>query len=72
MKSKSNINAAEELGLTREQFDLLYDKHDGFDEKVNRNRPAHNDKPSFGAFLEEGAEKMITADSELIRKLASL
>lgn len=56
-------SALEELGVTREQFNKMYDEYDGFNTSFNSNPPVRDEGETVYAFLQKGAESLAEPNS---------
>ena len=60
------MNAIEEIGLTRDVFDELYDATGGFKGKYNVNQPLRNEDESVYSFIRRGASKLVRDNPDLV------
>ena len=60
------MSAIEEIGLTREGCDKLYDENNGFNGSYNINHPLRKDGESVYEFVRKGAEKLVKENHDLV------
>lgn len=63
-------SALEELGMTREQFNEMYDEYGGFNSSFNRNAPVRDEGETVYAFLQKGAESLVKQNADIVRSIA--
>ena len=57
------------LSMSREQFDELYRKTEGFIGEVNRNHPSYDKGESFLSFLEKGGLALLRDHADIVQNL---
>lgn len=60
------MSAIEELGLSKEQFDLLYDQHGGFNQWFNKNHPTYESNGTVYSVLKNGADKLVEENRDVV------
>ena len=61
--------AIEELGLTEEKFNKMYDQYGGFNTTFNKNNPVRQEGETAYSFLRKGAKSLAKDNASLIKTL---
>lgn len=62
------MKAIEELGITKEYFDEMYERCDGFDYQ-NVNSPIRDTKTDFYSYLKDGAKSLASDNADIVKEL---
>lgn len=62
--------AIEELGLTRDKYEEMYNQYGGFNTNFNKNAPSRNEGETVYAFLKRGAESLVKENADIVNGIA--
>ena len=66
------MDIMEEIGLTKEEFDRLYELNGGFNMQFNTNHPLREEGESVYSYLQKGAESLVSENADLVASVSAL